>query len=69
MMKVSSSTPIATANPISRKNTRGSTPSTKNVAAKTIPAEVMTPPVTVRPFRIPGLVPSLKQKIKGCVWL
>ena len=59
MMKVSKMTPIATANPISRKNTSGSTPRTRKVAARTTPAEVMTPPVTVRPRRIPGRVPSL----------
>ena len=59
MMKVSRSTPIATANPISRKGTSGSTPSTKKVAAKMMPAEVITPPVTVSPLRMPGLVPSL----------
>lgn len=43
---VSSSTPKATAKPISVSATSGSTPSTENVAASTSPAEVMTPPVT-----------------------
>ena len=42
MMNVSSRTPKATAKPISRRNTSGRTPSTRNVAASTMPALVMT---------------------------
>ena len=59
---VSSSTPNATANPISARNTSGSTPRTENVAASTTPAEVMTPPVTVSPRRMPRRVP-LSQRL------
>ena len=35
----------------------GMTPSALNVAASTMPADVMTPPVTARPLRMPGRVP------------
>ena len=44
-ISVSSSTPRATAIPISAKATNGSVASTPNVAARTRPAEVITPPV------------------------
>ena len=54
---VSSSTPKATMNPIWVRNTSGSTPSTENVPASTIPAEVMTAPVTARPRIMPTRVP------------
>ena len=40
-----------------RRNTSGRTPSTRKVAARTIPAEVMTPPVTVRPRGSSGATP------------
>src|SRR5450756_957977 len=55
---VSSSTPKATTKPTSAKATRGSTPSTENVPASTMPAEVITPPVTASPRSIPRRVPS-----------
>jgi len=55
--KVSSSTPNATVNPIWAANTSGSTVRTAKVAASTMPAEVMTPPVTASPRRIPSRVP------------
>ena len=54
---VSSKTPKATAKPSSARNTSGKTPKTANVAASTTPAEVITPPVTVKAFRVPALVP------------
>ena len=44
-MKVSSSTPRATAKPISAKATIGSVPRAAKVPARTRPAEVMTAPV------------------------
>ena len=56
--EVSSSTPNATAKPRSARNTSGSTPRTVKVAASTTPAEVITPPVTAGPRRIPGRVPK-----------
>ena len=40
-------------------NTSGMTASAANVAASTTPAEVMTPPVTVRARSTPARVPSL----------
>jgi Berberine and berberine like len=43
--KVSSSTPKATAKPISVMNTSGRVPRAAKVPASTIPAEVITPPV------------------------
>src|SRR5262249_20753297 len=43
---VSSSTPSATVKATSTRNTRGRSTSTAKVAARTTPAEVMTPPVT-----------------------
>src|SRR5664280_3430584 len=55
---VSSSTPKATTKPTSAKATRGSTPSTENVPASTMPAEVITPPVTASPRSIPRRVPT-----------
>ena len=51
--KVSSSTPNATAKPISVTNTSGSVPRAANVPARTTPAEVMTPPVAARPISAP----------------
>ena len=58
---VSSSTPNATAKPISARNTIGSTPSTTKVAASTSPAEVITPPVTASPRRMPSRVPCCER--------
>src|SRR5450759_3595592 len=55
---VSSSTPKATTKPTSAKATRGSTPGTENVPASTMPAEVITPPVTASPRSIPRRVPT-----------
>ena len=55
-MKVSSSTPKATAKPISVMNTSGSVPRAANVAS-TIPAEVITSPVAARPISEPRRVP------------
>ena len=43
--------------PIWIRGTNGSTARTEKVAASTIPAEVMTPPVTARPLRVPSRVP------------
>ena len=45
-------------NAICTRNTSGSTARAENVAASTMPALVITPPVTARPIRMPGLVPS-----------
>ena len=55
---MSSKTPKATAKPSSARNTNGKTPRTAKVAAKTIPAEVITPPVTVKPLITPFRVPQ-----------
>ena len=56
---VSSMTPSATATPSSARNTSGMVPSTRNVAASTMPAEVITPPVELsaisEPWRVPWL--------------
>ena len=60
-MNVSISTPKATANPISARKTIGSTPRTANVEARTMPAEVMTPPVTERPRSTPDLRAELQR--------
>ena len=46
-------------NAICARNSSGSTPSAANVAASTTPAEVITPPVTERPLRMPEWVPCL----------
>ena len=46
---VSSSTPNATAKPISARKTSGRVASTANVPASTSPAEVITPPVAASP--------------------
>ncbi len=54
---MSSSTPTATAKPISAKDTTGSVPSTAKVLARISPAEVITPPVAESPARAPRLVP------------
>ena len=44
-------------NAIWARNRIGITPSAAKVAASTTPAEVITPPVTDSPLRIPGWVP------------
>ena len=56
-MKVSSRTPKAIVKPSSVSVLSGSVASIVNVPASTIPAEVMTPPVTARPRSIPCRVP------------
>ncbi len=56
---VSSRTPKATTKAIWARNRIGMTPRAAKVAARTTPAEVITPPVTRRPARILGLVPLL----------
>lgn len=56
-MKVSSSTPKATRKPIWVSDTSGSTASTLKVPASTMPAEVMTAPVTASPRIMPSRVP------------
>ena len=56
-MNVSSSTPKAITNPVSVRNTSGSRASTENVPARTMPADVITPPVTARPRSMPCRVP------------
>src|SRR3954451_24788864 len=58
-MNASSSTPKATANPISANPMSGSVASTANVPARTRPADVMTPPVAARPVSAPARVPSV----------
>ena len=58
-MNVSSKTPKATAKPISASGTSGRRPRTANVDANTIPAEVITAPVTVTPLITPARVPIL----------
>ncbi len=55
--KVSSRTPKPTRNAICTRNSSGSTDSAPNVAASTIPADVMTPPVTASARRTPSCVP------------
>jgi hypothetical protein len=55
--KVSSSTPNATAKPISVTNTSGRVPRAAKVPARTTPAEVITPPVAARPISAPRRVP------------
>ena len=56
---VSRMTPRATATPSWARNTTGMVPSTRNVAASTRPALVITPPVEVSatsaPLRVPGV--------------
>ena len=56
-MSVSLSTPYATMNASWIMNINGMTTSAENVAASTVPADVMAPPVTVSALRIPGRVP------------
>ena len=56
---VSSRTPKPTAKPSSARNTKGKIPRTAKVAARTIPADVITPPVTVSALVIPARVPIL----------
>lgn len=53
----SSRTPNATMKAICARNSKGSTASAENVAARTTPAEVMTPPVIESPRRVPACVP------------
>ena len=55
--KVSRRTPKAMMKPISVRKMSGSEASTLKVPASTIPAEVITPPVTAKPRSIPGRVP------------
>ena len=43
--------------PIWARNRIGTTPSAANVAASTMPADVITPPVAESPLRMPGWVP------------
>src|SRR5690606_27881975 len=57
-MNVSIRTPKATRKAIWPRNRIGITPRAENVAASTRPADVMTPPVTVNPRRMPGRVPD-----------
>ena len=59
---VSSRTPNATANPNWARGTSGNRPSTAKVAAKTIPADVITAPVTVTPLVTPARVP-MRQRL------
>ncbi len=54
---VSSSTPKATMKPISVRKMSGSTASALNVPASTMPADVITAPVTARPRSMPSRVP------------
>ena len=56
---VSRSTPRATATPISAKPTSGIVPRTAKVAARTTPAEVITPPVAPRAISEPSRVPRV----------
>ena len=58
--RVSRSTPSATVIPSCVRATRGSTASTENVPARTIPAEVITPPVTASPLSIASRVVSVR---------
>ena len=53
---VSSRTPNAITNPISVRKTSGSTASAENVPASTMPADVITAPVTASPRSIPSRV-------------
>src|SRR5450830_1259931 len=55
-IRVSISTPNDTMNASWARNSSGMTPSAANVAARTTPAEVMTPPVTARPRSTPSRV-------------
>ncbi len=56
-----------TANPSSAKKTSGKIPRTPKVAARTIPAEVITPPVTVKPLMIPARVPIFSDSSRTLV--
>ena len=58
--RVSSRTPKATMNAICARKRIGSTARAENVDARTMPALVMTPPVTARPTRMPGRVPRIR---------
>ena len=66
-INVSSMTPRATATPISARNTTGIEPSTRNVAASTRPAEVITPPVEEsaisEPLRVPKVCVSSRTRV------
>ena len=53
----SKSTPSAIAKPISVSIVIGIDASTRNVPASTTPAEVITPPVTINPRRMPSRGP------------
>ena len=55
---VSIRTPVAIMNPSSVRKFRGSAASTENVPASTIPAEVITAPVTASPRSIPSRAPN-----------
>jgi hypothetical protein len=56
---VSSSTPNPTRTPISARNTSGKAARTENVAARTMPALVMTQPVAPRPVSTQSRWPRL----------
>ena len=64
---VSSRTPRATAMPSSARNTNGIEASTMKVAASTIPAEVITPPVELsaisEPLRVPWVAVSSRTRV------
>ena len=64
---VSISTPRATATPSSARNTNGIEPSTRNVAASTKPADVITPPVEPsaisEPRRVPWVAVSSRTRV------
>jgi hypothetical protein len=55
---VSSSTPTATSRPMCSTNTTGRLASPANVAASTMPALVITPPVTASARSTPGRCPT-----------
>ena len=57
---VSSSTPSATAIPTSATGAFGSRARSANVPARTIPAAVMTPPVTASPRSVPCWMPPVR---------
>jgi hypothetical protein len=66
-MNVSSRTPTATTSPMWSAITAGSTRSVANVAASTIPALVMTPPVTVSAERMPSRLPAFATSSRALV--
>ena len=65
--KVSSRMPRPTMMPIWVSTIRGSTPSTQNTAASTMPALVMTAPVaeTARTMPVPGAVCRVSPRGRG----